>query len=171
MALVAGDPFTEGDINALLSESKNMGSKPQRLVVVSLSNLDENARVRALQERMWVWNEQEINSLMHLYDKPYVVLNIGIVSDTHSNPIPKEVLTAFKKVDFIIHAGDFCDEETLAIFKKIKVVKGVWGNINPPNCAKFFRPSQLVRCGKLANRRLSWRRAWFESAGQGETGI
>ncbi|MBP6343596.1 MAG: hypothetical protein KA403_06670 [Candidatus Omnitrophica bacterium] len=67
------DPFTEGDINALLSESKNMGSKPQRLVVVSLSNLDENARVRALQERMWVWNEQEINSLMHLYDKPYVV--------------------------------------------------------------------------------------------------
>ncbi len=67
------DPFTEGDINALLSEAKNMGPKPQRLVVVSLSNLDENARVRALQERMWVWNEQEINSLMHLYDKPYVV--------------------------------------------------------------------------------------------------
>ena len=67
------DPFTEGDINALLSESKNMESKPQRLVIVSLSNLDENARVRALQERMWIWNEQEINSLMHIYDKPYVV--------------------------------------------------------------------------------------------------
>ena len=67
------DPFTEGDINALLSEAKKMDSKPQRLVVVSLSNLDENVRVRALQERMWIWNEQEINSLMHLYDKPYVV--------------------------------------------------------------------------------------------------
>lgn len=67
------DPFTEGDINSLLTEAKSMGNKPQRLVVVSLSNLDENTRVRALQERMWVWNEQEINSLMHLYDKPYVV--------------------------------------------------------------------------------------------------
>ena len=67
------DPFTEGDINAFLAEAKNMGPKPQRLIVVSLSNLDENARVRALQERMWVWNEQEVNSLMHLYDKPYVV--------------------------------------------------------------------------------------------------
>lgn len=67
------DPFTEGDINALLTEAKKMDNKPHRLVVVSLSNLDENARVRALQERMWIWNEQEVNSLMHLYDKPYVV--------------------------------------------------------------------------------------------------
>jgi hypothetical protein len=67
------DPFTETDINTLLSEAKNLDSKPQRLVVVSLSNLDENARVKALQERMWVWSEQEVNSLMHLYDKPYVV--------------------------------------------------------------------------------------------------
>jgi AAA+ ATPase superfamily predicted ATPase len=67
------DPFTETDINTLLSEAKNLENRPQRLVVVSLSNLDENARVKALQERMWVWSEQEVNSLMHLYDKPYVV--------------------------------------------------------------------------------------------------
>ena len=76
-------------------------------------------------------------------------MNIGIVSDTHSNPIPKEVLTAFKKVDFIIHAGDFCDEETLAIFKKIKVVKGVWGNMDPSKLRKIFPAKQLVRCGKF----------------------
>jgi AAA+ ATPase superfamily predicted ATPase len=67
------DPFTETDINTLLSEVKNLGNKPQRLVVVSLSHLDENVRVRALQERMWIWSEPEVNSLMHLYDKPYVV--------------------------------------------------------------------------------------------------
>jgi hypothetical protein len=67
------DPFTETDINTLLSEAKSLDNRPQRLVVVSLSNLDENARVRALQERMWIWSEQEVNSLMHLYDKPYVV--------------------------------------------------------------------------------------------------
>jgi len=67
------DPFTETDINTLLTEAKSMEIKPQRLVVVSLSNFDENARVKALQERMWVWSEPEVNSLMHLYDKPYVV--------------------------------------------------------------------------------------------------
>lgn len=76
-------------------------------------------------------------------------MNIGIVSDTHSNPIPKQVLTAFKKVDFIIHAGDFCDEETLEIFKKIKVVKGVWGNMDPPSLRKIFPAKQIVRCGKF----------------------
>lgn len=67
------DPFTETDINTLLAEAKSLDTRPQRLIVVSMSNLDENARVRALQERVWIWSEPEVNSLMHLYDKPNVV--------------------------------------------------------------------------------------------------
>jgi putative phosphoesterase len=75
-------------------------------------------------------------------------MNIGIISDTHSNPIPKQVLEAFKKVDFIIHAGDFCDEETLKILKNIKEVKGVWGNMDPAEIRKIFPAKQLIRCGQ-----------------------
>ena len=41
--------------------------------MVSLSGLDDSAKVRALQEKLWVWNEEEVNSLMHLYDEPYIV--------------------------------------------------------------------------------------------------
>ena len=76
-------------------------------------------------------------------------MNIGIISDTHSNPIPKQVLEAFKKVDFIIHAGDFCDEETLKVLKGVKEVKGVWGNMDPAKIRKIFPAKQLIPCGKF----------------------
>ena len=76
-------------------------------------------------------------------------MNIGVISDTHSNPIPKQVLEAFKKVDFIIHAGDFCDKETLEILKNIKEVKCVWGNMDPAEFRKIFPAKQLIRCGKF----------------------
>ena len=76
-------------------------------------------------------------------------MNIGVISDTHSNPIPKQVLEAFKKVDFIIHAGDFCDEETLKVLKGVKEVKGVWGNMDPAKIRKIFPAKQLIPCGKF----------------------
>ena len=50
-----------------------MNEKWHRCILISLSSLDENARVRALQERMWIWNEVEVNTLMNLFDKPFIV--------------------------------------------------------------------------------------------------
>jgi putative phosphoesterase len=76
-------------------------------------------------------------------------MNIGVISDTHSSPIPKQVLEAFKKVDFIIHAGDFCDERTIDALAKIKEVKGVWGNMDPSEVRKIFPARQLISCGKF----------------------
>ena len=67
------DPVHENDLNAFLEEMKKMSPKPTRCVIVSLSGLDDNAKIRALQEKLWVWNEDEINTLMHLYDEPYIV--------------------------------------------------------------------------------------------------
>lgn len=67
------DPVHENDLNALIDEVKKMDPKPQRSVIVSLCGLDDNAKIRALQEKLWVWNEEEVNSLMHLYDEPYIV--------------------------------------------------------------------------------------------------
>lgn len=68
------DLVVEQDINAIVEESKKMGLHPKRCVMVSLSDLDEHARVKALQERMWIWNERELNTLMYLTDKPCVML-------------------------------------------------------------------------------------------------
>ena len=67
------DPVAECDINAVAEEARKMGIRPRRCVIVSLSEIDDGARLRALEERMWIWNEPELNSLMNLYDKPYIV--------------------------------------------------------------------------------------------------
>jgi AAA+ ATPase superfamily predicted ATPase len=67
------DPVAECDINAVAEEARKMGIRSRRCVIVSLSDLDDAAKLRALEERMWIWNEPELNSLMNLYDKPYIV--------------------------------------------------------------------------------------------------
>ncbi|NLE65263.1 MAG: hypothetical protein GX606_05050 [Elusimicrobia bacterium] len=67
------DPMIESDIGAIVEEVRTMPDRPKRCVIVSLSELDEAARLRALEERMWIWNEPEINALMNLFDKPYIV--------------------------------------------------------------------------------------------------
>jgi hypothetical protein len=64
--------FAESDVNTILKEIKKGRKKPERCVIVSLSGLDENTRLRALQERFWIWNEGEINTLLTLFDKPYI---------------------------------------------------------------------------------------------------
>jgi len=73
LVVLKKDPVNESDLNAFIEEMKKMSPKPQRCVIVSLSGLDDNARIRALQEKLWVWNEEEVNALMHLYDQPYIV--------------------------------------------------------------------------------------------------
>ncbi len=63
----------ESDIHLFLSESKKIAQKPQRRVLVSLNELDVNTKLKALQEKMWIWNEGELNTLLNLYDKPYII--------------------------------------------------------------------------------------------------
>jgi len=63
----------EGEVNAFLTEAKKLGERVDRRVIISLSGLDANARLRALQEKMWIWNEKELNTLLNLFDKPYIV--------------------------------------------------------------------------------------------------
>jgi len=57
-------------------------------------------------------------------------MKIGVVSDTHSHAVPQQLLDDFKKVDMIIHAGDFCSLDDLNLFKKIKEVRAVFGNMD-----------------------------------------
>lgn len=57
-------------------------------------------------------------------------MNIGVVSDTHSHTLPKQMINDFKNVDLIVHVGDFCCSEDLARFKKINKVRAVFGNMD-----------------------------------------
>ncbi len=70
------DPFAEADVNAVLEESRKAGRtghRPQKRLIISLNKLDANTRVRALQEKFWIWSEEEVNTLLTLFDKPYIV--------------------------------------------------------------------------------------------------
>ncbi len=63
----------ENDINVILREAKRLDLRPEKCLIVSLTDLDENTRLKALQERFWIWSEQELNTLLTLFDKPYIV--------------------------------------------------------------------------------------------------
>lgn len=67
------DPLSEHELNLLNDQIQNMADKPQRHVVVALSGVDDNARVRALASKMWIWEEGDVNALMHLFDEPTLV--------------------------------------------------------------------------------------------------
>ncbi len=59
---------------------------------------------------------------------------IGVVADTHipkqAQQLPERLLKQLGEVDFIIHAGDFEDMNTLAELRSIKRVIAVSGNMD-----------------------------------------
>ena len=71
--IVLKDNFAEMDVNAVLMELKTNGARPERCLIISLTSVDENTRLKALQERFWIWNEQELNTLLTLFDKPFIM--------------------------------------------------------------------------------------------------
>jgi predicted transcriptional regulator len=64
--------LAEQDVNLILKETKKMDRKPERCLIISLADMDKNARLKALQERCWIWDENELNTLLTLFDKPYI---------------------------------------------------------------------------------------------------
>jgi len=73
LVVLKKDPVHDSDLSGILEEIKKLNPKPARSVIVSLSGLDENAKLRALQEKLWIWDEDQLNCLMHLFDEPIIV--------------------------------------------------------------------------------------------------
>jgi hypothetical protein len=73
LVVLRKDPVYDNDLNGILEEIKKLDPRPARSVIVSLSGLDENAKLRALQEKLWIWDEDQLNSLMHLFDEPIII--------------------------------------------------------------------------------------------------
>lgn len=59
---------------------------------------------------------------------------IGLISDTHipdrARQIPPNVLTSFKDVDLIIHAGDLTTQSVIDELEKIAPVMAIQGNMD-----------------------------------------
>ncbi len=61
--------------------------------------------------------------------RTFAAMRIGLISDTHSFLHP-HVATHFDSCDEIWHAGDVGDVAVLDALKKMKPVRGVYGNID-----------------------------------------
>ena len=77
-------------------------------------------------------------------------MKIGVVSDTHSQELPSQMMEDFKKVDFIIHAGDFCSLDVLESFKRLKELKAVYGNMDGSELRRLLPRKQIIQCGQFS---------------------
>lgn len=71
--IVKKDNIGENDVMISLKEARKIAQKPERCLLVSMSQLDDHTRLKALQEKFWIWNQGELNTLLNLYDKPFIV--------------------------------------------------------------------------------------------------
>ena len=45
-----------------------------RRIMIALGGIDDNARLKALESKFWIWDRSVLNELMSLYQKPHVVI-------------------------------------------------------------------------------------------------
>jgi len=64
-------------------------------------------------------------------------LRLGIISDTHGLLRP-EVLRAFARVDYILHAGDIGSVELITELEALAPLYAVWGNTDGPDLKRVL---------------------------------
>lgn len=67
------DTWTEEDITTFSRECKKYRHKLQRKIIISLHDLDANTRLRALDEKILMWNVDSLNQILDLFSKPRVI--------------------------------------------------------------------------------------------------
>ncbi|MDP3042203.1 MAG: ATP-binding protein [Candidatus Omnitrophota bacterium] len=70
---IKSDALTEQDITEFSKECKRYHHKSQRKIMVTLKEIDPNARLRALEEKIWTWDLNSLNQILDLFSKPRVI--------------------------------------------------------------------------------------------------
>ena len=68
------DSLTEEDVAEFAKECKKYQHKLQRKIIITLQDIDSNTRLRALEEKIWTWDINNLNEIFDLYSKPWVVV-------------------------------------------------------------------------------------------------
>ena len=73
---------------------------------------------------------------------------IGVIADTHipsqAQELPEKLLEQLQQTDFIIHAGDFEDLNTLKALRAIKRVVAVHGNMDSAKVRKQLQQREVI---------------------------
>jgi hypothetical protein len=67
------EALTEQDITDFAKECKKYHHKSQRKIMVTLKEIDANARLRALNEKILAWDLNSLNQIMDLFSKPRII--------------------------------------------------------------------------------------------------
>ncbi|MDD5108974.1 MAG: AAA family ATPase [Candidatus Omnitrophica bacterium] len=70
---IKNEALTEADITEFAKECKRYHHKSQRKIMVTLKEVDPNARLRALEEKIWTWDLNSLNQILDLFSKPRVI--------------------------------------------------------------------------------------------------
>ncbi|MFH0918109.1 MAG: ATP-binding protein [Candidatus Omnitrophota bacterium] len=70
---IKSDALTEQDITEFAKECKRYHHKSQRKIMVTLKEVEPNARLRALEEKIWTWDLNSLNQMLDLFSKPRVI--------------------------------------------------------------------------------------------------
>lgn len=67
------DFLSEEDITEFARECKKYQHKLQRKIIVMLEDMDTNARLRALEEKIWMWDLNSLNQILDIFSKPRII--------------------------------------------------------------------------------------------------
>lgn len=67
------DLLTEDDITEFAKECKKYHHKLQRKIIITFQDIDTNARLRALEEKILTWDVNHLNQILDLFSKPMVI--------------------------------------------------------------------------------------------------
>lgn len=68
------DSLTEEDISEFVKECKKYRHKQQRKIIITVREIDANTRLKALEEKIWTWNVENLNQILDLYTKPRIII-------------------------------------------------------------------------------------------------
>ena len=68
------DLLTEEDITEFAKECRKYRHRLQRKIIVTSQDIDANTRLRALEEKIWAWDINDLNQILDLFSKPRVIV-------------------------------------------------------------------------------------------------
>jgi len=68
------DLLTEDDVSEFTKECRKYRHKLQRKIIISLRDIDANARLKAMEEKIWTWDLNNLNQIFDLFSKPGIMV-------------------------------------------------------------------------------------------------
>jgi len=73
LVLLREDVVNEEEVILFIEKISKFDLKPEKKILIFINEIEPNARLKALQEKMLLWNVSDLNLLMNFYHRPYFI--------------------------------------------------------------------------------------------------